>query len=136
MKVDIIWQDKMRMQANTQSGHNIKMDGPPDLGGQNTGARPMEMLLVGLGGCTTVDVISTLEKMRQTVVDCQVQISADRADDHPKVFTNIHLHFELKGENLSEKKVTKAIELSAQKYCSASIMLGAMANITHDFKIK
>ncbi len=135
MQVTINWQQKMAMQANTQSGHTINLDGPPDLGGQNTGARPMEMLLIGMGGCTTVDVISILEKMRQTVSDCQVSIEAHRAEDHPKIFTNIHLKFNLMGDNLQPEKVQKAIDLSASKYCSASIMLGAMANITHEYSI-
>jgi len=111
------------------------MDGPEDLGGKNLGIRPMEMLLLGMGGCTTIDVVSTLKKMREIVSDCRVEISAERADEHPKVFTKIHLNFIIKGSNLNEKKVEKAVSLSADKYCSASIMLGKMADITHDFTI-
>lgn len=135
MDVEIIWQGDMRMLANTGSGHQITLDGPPSLGGQNQGARPMEMLLVGLGSCTTVDVVSILKTMRADICDCRLKISAERANEHPKVFTNIHLSFDLIGDNLSAKKVKKAIDLSAQKYCSAIAMLGVSADITHDFKI-
>ena len=133
MKTIVRWIDGMMMVGESASGHALIMDGPEDLGGKNLGARPMEMLLLGMGGCTTVDVISTLKKMREAVSDCRVEISAERADEHPKVFTKIHLHFVIKGDNLNEKKVAKAVSLSADKYCSASIMLGKMATITHDF---
>jgi putative redox protein len=95
----------------------------------------MEMLLLGMGGCTTIDVVSTLKKMRETVRDCRVEISTQRAEEHPKIFTKIHLHFIIKGTDLNDKKVAKAISLSADKYCSASIMLGKTARITHDFEI-
>jgi len=105
------------------------------MGGNNLGVRPMEMLLLGMGGCTTVDVISTLKKMRENVSNCRVEISAERADEHPKVFTGIHMHFVIEGENLNEKKIAKAVSLSADKYCSASIMLGKTATVTHDFSI-
>lgn len=133
MKTIVRWIDGMMMLGESASGHVLIMDGPEDLGGKNLGVRPMEMLLLGMGGCTTVDVISTLKKMREAVSDCRVEISAERADEHPKVFTKIHLHFVIKGDNLNEKKVAKAVSLSADKYCSASIMLGKMATITHDF---
>jgi putative redox protein len=125
----------MMMVGESPSGHAIVMDGPEDLGGKNLGIRPMEMLLLGLGGCTTIDVISTLKKMREEVRDCHVEISAERADDHPKVFTRIHINFVVEGSNLNEKKVSKAVSLSADKYCSASIMLGKTADVTHDFEI-
>ncbi len=131
----ITWNKNMHMSAHTQSGHEITLDGPPDLGGENLGARPMEMLLVGLGGCTTVDVVSTLQKMREALSTCKVEITSERASEHPKVFTKIHLNFVLTGTNLSHAKVEKAIHLSAEKYCSASIMLGAMATITHSFEV-
>jgi putative redox protein len=131
----IKWISGMHMLGQTASGHEITLDGPPDLGGENKGVRPMELLLLGLGGCTTVDVVSTLKKMRQDVEDCQVEIDSTRADEHPKIFTKIHLKFILKGENLDEKKIHKAIELSAEKYCSASIMLGELAEITHSFEV-
>jgi len=135
MKTTVRWIDGMMMVGESPSGHAIVMDGPEDLGGKNLGIRPMEMLLLGLGGCTTIDVISTLKKMREEVRDCRVEISAERADDHPKVFTRIHINFVVEGSNLNEKKVSKAVSLSADKYCSASIMLGKTADVTHDFKI-
>jgi putative redox protein len=135
MNTTVKWIDGMMMVGESASGHAIVMDGPEDLGGKNLGVRPMEMLLLGMGGCTTVDVVSTLKKMRELVNDCRVEISAERADEHPKVFTKIHLHFIVEGENLNEKKIAKAVSLSADKYCSASIMLGKVADITHDFTI-
>ncbi len=135
MNTTVRWIDGMMMVGESASGHAIVMDGPEELGGKNLGVRPMEMLLLGMGGCTTVDVVSTLKKMREEVRDCRVEISAERADEHPKVFTSIHLHFIVEGENLNEKKIAKAVSLSADKYCSASIMLGKMATITHDFTI-
>ncbi|SFV77711.1 OsmC/Ohr family protein [hydrothermal vent metagenome] len=135
MKTTVRWIDGMMMVGESPSGHAIVMDGPEDLGGKNLGIRPMEMLLLGLGGCTTIDVISTLKKMREEVRDCHVEISAERADDHPKVFTRIHINFVVEGSNLNEKKVSKAVSLSADKYCSASIMLGKTADVTHDFEI-
>jgi putative redox protein len=135
MNTTVKWIDGMMMVGESASGHAIVMDGPEDLGGKNLGIRPMEMLLLGMGGCTTVDVVSTLKKMRELVNDCRVEISAERADEHPKVFTKIHLHFIVEGENLNEKKIAKAVSLSADKYCSASIMLGKIADITHDFTI-
>jgi putative redox protein len=135
MKTTVRWIDGMMMVGESPSGHAIVMDGPEDLGGKNLGIRPMEMLLLGLGGCTTIDVISTLKKMREEVRDCRVEISAERADDHPKVFTRIHINFVVEGSNLNEKKVSKAVSLSADKYCSASIMLGKTADVTHDFEI-
>ena len=135
MNTTVKWIDGMMMVGESASGHAIVMDGPEDLGGKNLGIRPMEMLLLGMGGCTTIDVVSTLKKMREIVSDCRVEISAQRADEHPKIFTKIHLNFIINGSNLNEKKVEKAISLSADKYCSASIMLGKMADITHDFTI-
>ena len=127
--------DGMMMVGESASGHAVVMDGPENLGGKNLGIRPMEMLLLGMGGCTTIDVMSMLKKMREEVRDCRAEISAERADDHPKVFTKIHIHFVVEGVNLDEKKVGKAIGLSADKYCSASIMLGKTAAVTHDFEI-
>jgi putative redox protein len=111
------------------------MDGPPEHGGRNLGVRPMEMLLLGMGGCTEFDVLLILRKARQPVTDCVVELQAERAAEDPKVFTRIHAHFTVTGHKLSEKQVERAIRLSAQKYCSASIMLGATAQITHDFEI-
>ncbi len=135
MKTTVKWIDGMMMVGESASGHAIVMDGPEAVGGNNLGVRPMEMLLLGMGGCTTVDVVSTLKKMREIVNDCRVEISAERADEHPKVFTKIHLHFVIDGKNLNEKKIAKAVSLSADKYCSASIMLGKTAAVTHDFSI-
>ena len=136
MKTTVRWINNMMMVGESASGHAIVMDGPEDLGGQNLGVRPMEMLLLGMGGCTTVDVVSTLKKMRECVRDCRVEIGAERAQEHPKVFTKIHLHFIIEGTELNDKKVAKAVSLSADKYCSASIMLGKTATLTHDFEIR
>ena len=135
MKARVKWLDGAAMVAESGSGHALVMDGPPEFGGRNLGVRPMEMLLLGMGGCTEFDVLMILRKARQEVTGCEVVLEAERADSEPKVFTRIHAHFIVSGRNLSEKRVAKAIDLSAQKYCSASIMLGAMAEITHDFEI-
>jgi putative redox protein len=123
------------MVGKSHSGHSITMDGPPEIGGENLGVRPMEMLLLGVAGCTMIDVVTTLKKMRQDLTNCETKLSAERADEHPKVFTDIHIQFIVKGQDLDPKKVEKAITLSAEKYCSASIMLGKTASITHDFEI-
>ena len=135
MNISVNWVDGMLMVGKSHSGHSITMDGPSEIGGENLGVRPMEMLLLGVAGCTMIDVVTTLKKMRQNLTQIETKVSAQRADDHPKVFTNIHIHFELKGKDLDSKKVEKAISLSAEKYCSASIMLGKTATITHDFEI-
>ena len=135
METNVKWIEDMAFEAKTGSGHTIRLDGPPDLGGKNLGPRPMEMLLVGLGACSSVDVIMILQKSRQTVHDCEVTVTAERAEEHPKIFTNIHLHFVISGDDLKQSTVERAINLSAEKYCSASIMLGATANITHDYEI-
>jgi len=135
MNISVKWIDGMLMVGKSDSGHAVVMDGPPEIGGENLGVRPMEMLLLGMTGCTMIDVVSTLKKMREDVVDCQTQVSADRSEEYPKVFTNINVHFILKGKQLNPSKVDKAIKLSAEKYCSASIMIGKTAVITHDFEI-
>jgi putative redox protein len=135
MNALVKWVDGMHMVGESGSGHAVVMDGPAEFGGKDLGIRPMEMLLLGMAGCTTVDVVGTLEKMREKLSDCQAQISAVRSDEYPKVFTNIHVHFIIKGEQIDPLKVEKAIKLSADKYCSASIMLGETADITHDFEI-
>jgi len=124
------------MLGESDSGHAVVMDGPPEFGGRNLGVRPMELLLLGMGGCTQFDVLLILRKARQEVSDCVVELEAERAAQDPKVFTRIHAHFIVSGRGLSEKQVERAIELSAQKYCSASIMLGATAKVTHDFEIR
>ncbi|MEE9327579.1 MAG: OsmC family protein [Cocleimonas sp.] len=136
MKTRVKWLDNMSFVGESGSGHSVVMDGPPEFGGRNLGVRPMEMLLLGLGGCASFDVVSMLKKGKQDLVDCEVEITAERAETEPKVFTNIHLHFVISGNELVDKKVSRAIELSAEKYCSASIMLGKTAEITHDYKIK
>lgn len=136
MNTRVKWLDNMSFVGESASGHSVVMDGPPESGGRNLGIRPMEMLLLGLGGCSSFDIVSMLKKGKQDIVDCEVEISAERADSEPKVFTKIHMHFVISGNNLSEKRVTRAIELSAEKYCSASIMLGKTAEVTHDYEIK
>ena len=135
MNISVNWVDGMLMVGKSDSGHSITMDGPPEIGGENLGVRPMEMLLLGVAGCTMIDVVTTLKKMRQDLTNCETKLIAERADDHPKVFTDIHIQFIVKGKDLDPKKVEKAITLSAEKYCSASIMLGKTASITHDFEI-
>ena len=121
--------------GQSESGHTVVMDGAPEAGGKNLGVRPMEMLLMGLGGCSAFDVVMILRKSRQQVSDCVADLDATRADSDPKVFTKIHVHFTVTGKGLDPKRVEQAVKLSAEKYCSASIMLGKTAEITHDFVI-
>jgi len=136
MKARVQWAGDALFLGESGSGHAVVMDGPPDAGGRNLGIRPMEMLLIGLGGCSNFDVVSILRKGRQPVESCEVFLDAERADEEPKVFTKIHLHFVVKGRGLKEAKVKRAVELSAEKYCSASIMLGrAGVDISHDYEI-
>ena len=135
MKATIKLAGGMSFTGVADSGHTVMMDGAPEHGGQNKGSRPMELVLIGMGGCTAFDVVLILRKSRQEVSDCVAEINAERATKDPKVFTQIHVHFIVSGKNLDPKKVEHAIELSAQKYCSASIMLGKTAQITHDFEI-
>lgn len=125
----------MSFVGESGSGHSVVMDGAPEAGGRNLGIRPMEMLLLGLGGCTAFDVVSILRKSRQRISDCEVEIEAERAAEVPKVFTSIHVHFIVSGRDLDTTKVSKAVALSADKYCSASRMLEKAATITHDFEI-
>jgi putative redox protein len=135
MKARIKWVEQVSFLGETESGHAVLMDGAPAAGGRNLGPRPMEMLLLGAGGCTSFDVISILKKSRQAVTDCYVELNAERAEEDPKVFTKIHMHFVVTGKDIKPEVVERAIKLSAEKYCSASIMLGKTANITHDFEI-
>ncbi|SET02535.1 putative redox protein [Nitrosomonas marina] len=135
MRTRIRWKGNVSFLAESGSGHQVLMDGAPEAGGQNQGPRPMEMILMGLGGCTTFDVIFILKKARQDVTDCVVEIEAQRAETDPKVFTQIHLHFILTGNRLNRHQVERAINLSAEKYCSASIMLKTTVNITHDYEV-
>ena len=123
------------LEGVTESGHQVVMDRSPDVGGQNLGSRPMEMLLLGLGGCAMIDVVLILRKARQAFTDIRVEINAERASEVPKVFTRIHLHFVVTGEQLDSRRVDRAISLSAQKYCSATKMLDSVAQITPDFEI-
>ena len=136
MKARVKWIEGVAMLGESGSGHGVVMDGPPDLGGRNLGVRPMEMLLLGMGGCTQFDVLLILRRARQDVTDCVVELKAERAESDPKVFTRIHAHFIITGRELSRRHVERAIQLSAEKYCSASIMLGASAEVTHDFEIR
>ncbi len=125
MEATVKWVDNAMFLAESGSGHSVVMDGPPDHGGRNMGVRPMEMLLMGLGGCSAFDVMSMLKKSRQDVTDCRAELNAERADAVPAVFTKIHLHFVVSGRKLKESQVARAVSLSAEKYCSASIMLEA-----------
>ena len=135
MKARIKWVEEMTFVGESGSGHSVVMDGAPGSGGRDLGVRPMEMLLLGLGGCTAFDVVMILKKARQPVTDCVVEIEAARAETEPKVFTQIHVHFVVTGHGLTDKRVARAVALSAEKYCSASIMLGKTAVITHDYEI-
>jgi putative redox protein len=135
MKAEINWKHNVRFDASSESGHEIIMDGAPKHGGNNEGARPMELLLIGMGGCTGFDVVGILKKARADLQSLTIKLEAERADEVPSVFTKIHVHFVLTGVALKETLVQRAIELSAEKYCSASIMLGQTADITHSFEI-
>ena len=135
MEVRVKWVDGMMFLGESESGHAIVLDGPPEIGGKNMGVRPMEMLLIGMGGCTSIDVMQILQKGRQNITDCVAEISAERVDTIPKVFSKIHVHFVVTGKDLKEAIVARAIKLSAEKYCSASIMLEKAVEISHDFEI-
>lgn len=136
MKARISWHGAAAFIAESGSGHAIVVDGPPDHGGRNLGTRPMELLLMGMGSCASFDVVHILKRARQPLAGCEALLEAERAPTEPKVFTRIHLHFIVTGEGLSEKQVARAVQLSAEKYCSASIMLGKTAAITYDFEIR
>lgn len=136
MQARIKWVQDATFLGESGSGHAVVMDGPPEHGGRNLGVRPMEMLLLGMGGCTAFDVVHILRKARQPVTDCVAELQAERAAEEPKVFTSIHVHFIVTGKGLDEKRVARAVNLSAEKYCSASIMLGKTAEITHDYEIR
>jgi putative redox protein len=136
MKARIKWVQDATFLGESGSGHAVVMDGPPEYGGRNLGVRPMEMLLLGMGGCASFDVVLILNRSRQAISDCVAEIEAERAEQDPKVFTAIHVHFIVTGKALNEKRVARAVDLSAEKYCSASIMLGKTAIITHDYEIR
>lgn len=136
MRARVKWVEQATFIGESGSGHAVVMDGPPDSGGRDLGVRPMEMLLLGMGGCTAFDVVYILGRQRQPVTDCVVELEAERAAEPPKVFTRIHVHFIVTGKGLAEKQVARAVQLSAEKYCSASIMLGKAAEISHDYEIR
>lgn len=135
MKARIKWNEGVSFVAESGSGHAIVIDGAPEAGGRNLGPRPMELVLMGTAACSAFDVVLILRKGRQNVVDCIAEAEAQRAESDPKVFTRIHIHFIVTGQNLEQEKVARAIKLSAEKYCSASAMLAKTAEITHDFEI-
>lgn len=135
MDCTVKWVDNMGFIAETGSGHTLTMDGAPEAGGRNLAPRPMEMMLAGAGGCTAYDVVLILKRGRHAVTDCEVRISAERADADPKVFTKLHYHYVVKGAGLKDTAVERAVKLSADKYCSASIMLGKTAEVSHSFEV-
>ena len=136
MKVRVKWVEDVNFIGESETGHAVILDGAPENGGRNIGMRPMEMLLIGMGACTAFDVVTILKKSRQPIVDCVAEIDAIRAEEIPKVFTAIHVHFVITGNNLNETQVGRAVTLSAEKYCSASIMLSKSVAITHDYEIR
>jgi putative redox protein len=136
MKATVKWVDGAMFLGESGSGHTVVMDGPEEHGGRNAGIRPMETLLLGIGGCASFDVMSILRKSRQNVYSCHAELQAERADEIPAVFTKIHLHFKVAGDKLKEAQVKRAVELSAEKYCSASIMMGkAGVELSHSYEI-
>ncbi len=135
MKATVTWNGGVSFVGASASGHSVVLDGPPEAGGRGLGMRPMEMLLIGMGACSAVDVVSILTKARQAVVDCRVELSAERAATAPKVFTRIHAHFVVTGRALNRAQLARALRLSLTKYCSAAAMLRHTAEITHDFEI-
>ena len=135
MKARIKWIEQVAFVAESGSGHAMVLDGAPEAGGRNMGPRPMELLLMGMGACTSFDVVTILKKSRQSVTDCVAELEAERASEDPKVFTKIHVHFKVTGRGLKHNVVERAVQLSANKYCSASVMLAKSAQITHDFEV-
>jgi putative redox protein len=136
MEARVKWLENAAFVAETGSGHAIVVDGPAEIGGRNLGPRPMELMLLSVGSCSAVDIVHILKKARQPVAGCEVAVSGTRAETDPKVFTKIHLHFIVSGKGLSENQVRRAVELSAEKYCSASIMLGKTAEVSHGFELR
>lgn len=137
MRATVKWVEDAMFVGESGSGHAVVMDGPSDHGGRNMGVRPMEMMLLGLGGCASFDVVSILKKSRQKIADCRVELSAERAEGVPSPFTKIHLHFIVSGSDLKATQVARAVNLSAEKYCSASIMLAAAGvALSHDFEVR
>ena len=136
MQARIKWHENAVFIAESGSGHAIVVDGPAEIGGRNLGVRPMELMLMSVGSCSAVDIVQILKKARQPVSGCEVLVAGERAETDPKVFTKIHLHFIVSGKELSENHVRRAVQLSAEKYCSASIMLQKAAEVTHDFEMR
>ncbi len=136
MKARVKLVEGMTFVAESGSGHAVVMDASPDVGGRDLGARPMEMVLMGAGGCSAIDVVHILRKARQDLVDCVVEVEAERAAEDPKVFTRIHMHYVVTGRGLNPAQVERAIRLSKEKYCSATIMLARTAEVTSDFEIR
>ncbi|MBT5031329.1 MAG: OsmC family protein [Proteobacteria bacterium] len=135
MKATVKLLDGVSFEGIADSGHSIVMDGPPDYGGQEKGIRPMEAILVGMGGCASFDVVYILRKSQQQVDGCECEMEAERADEDPKVFIKVNMHFKVSGDDLKDRFVKRAVELSAEKYCSASVMIGKTAEITHSYEI-
>ena len=135
MTILVKWQGKKAFEATSSTGHKVLMDASPAVGGEDKGPRPMEMLLMGLGGCSGIDVVMMLEKGQQDIKDCQIEITSERAEGIPAVYTKIHLHFKVFGKDLNEKRVSRAVGLSAEKYCSVSKMLEKTAEMSHDYEI-
>lgn len=135
MKARIKWIEGAALLGEAESGHAVVLDGPPEIGGRNLGLRPMEMILIGLGGCTASDVVTILNRSRQSVTNCVIELEATRADAPPKVFTRIHIHYLVTGRHLQDSKVKRAIDLSTEKYCSATIMLRQAVTITHAYSV-
>lgn len=135
MEARVKWVENAAFVGETGSGHAMVIDGPADIGGRNLGPRPMELMLLSVGSCSAVDIVHILKKARQPVGNVEVKVSGERADTDPKVFTKIHLHFIVSGKGLSENQVKRAVSLSAEKYCSASIMLQKSCEITHSHEL-
>lgn len=135
MECTLKWDGEARFVARTGSGHEVRMEGAGELGGKDEAPRPMELILAGAGGCSAYDVVLILKRGRHAIEGCEVKLTADRAETDPKVFTRIHYHFVVSGKALKPEAVERAIKLSADKYCSASIMLGKTAEISHDYEI-
>ncbi|MGB8315715.1 MAG: OsmC family protein [Aestuariivirga sp.] len=136
MKAKITWLNGRAFVGESGSGHAVVMDGAPEAGGRNVGVRPMEMLLLGLGGCTAFDVVMILEKSREKITSCEIELEAERAAEDPKVFTHVKMIYHLRGKSLKPAAVERAINLSAEKYCSASTMFGKTAKIEHEWTVE
>jgi putative redox protein len=135
MKARVKWVEDVMFLGESGTGHTVVMDGPEEAGGHGTGMRPMELLLLGMGGCTAYDVIEILKKSRQDVRDCVVEIDGERSEEIPKVYTNIHVHYKVTGKDVKANFVERAIKMSTEKYCSATLMLAKTATVTHDYEI-